>query len=412
MKNQYLSVATSKTLGLNNLSKFLEKKGRTIYKFGFGQSPFDPPINVIRSLQDNALRTDYTGVQGDLLLRQHIARFHKKANGLITNPEDILVAPGSKILLYTILLSHQDADVLVAAPSWVTYRPQTKLCNHHLINIPTTFENRWRITPETLESALSKKKKSDTILIINYPGNPDGLSYSKSEIEALTVVARKYKVLVISDEIYALLQFEKNHYSFANAYPERTITTTGLSKWCGAGGWRLGVALLSENLSAKFKQSICGIGSEVYSCATSPVQSAATEAYRSFDQMQIYLAKQIEILKAIGTYCFEMLRKNDIKLYPTEGGFYLFPDFSNYQSQLKAKGIQTSEALCHQLLNELGIAMLPGTAFGMEPAKLVTRLAFVDFKDPLHKLNDIDLRKICPKIITGMEKLEHWIQQL
>ena len=113
--------------------------------------------------------------------------------------------------------------------------------------------------------------------------------------------------------------------------PERTITTTGLSKWCGGGGWRFGAAFLYENIEPEFKQVLIGIGSETYSCAPAPVQMAAKVAYQNYDDTLEYLSKQTNILKQIGNYCSEQLNASKARVHAPEGGFYLFLDFSILQ---------------------------------------------------------------------------------
>jgi aspartate aminotransferase len=137
-------------------------------------------------------------------------------------------------------------------------------------------------------------------MVFNYPGNPDGLTYTESELTALTTVFRKYNILVISDEIYGLLNHQGNHVSLARFYPEGTIITTGLSKWCGAGGWRLGVALLPTTIEEKLKKTMIGIASETYSCASTPVQYAAIDAYQIGPDVEAYLAHQRRILNRVG----------------------------------------------------------------------------------------------------------------
>jgi aspartate aminotransferase len=216
---------------------------------------------------------------------------------------------------------------------------------------------------------------------------------------------------VISDEIYGLLDYRHNHLSFANFYPDKTITTTGLSKWCGAGGWRFGAAFLYENIEAEFKQALIGIGSETYSCAPTPVQMAAKVAYSNFDRIRDYLKRQTDILKEIGTYCAERLSLSGIRVHQPEGGFYIFPDFALLTERLHTKGIFTSVELCQHLLKDTGVALLPASAFGFEHNHLSVRLAFVDFENPLAKSN-FDLKTDCPNVVEGIDKICAWVANL
>ncbi len=407
----YRKVEESQTLLINTQAKALEAQNKEIIKFGFGQSPFLPPPKVINALKESAHRKEYSSVQGDLDLRKLMSAFHLAHNGLKVDPDNILVAPGSKILLYTIMLAFEKADVLIPVPSWVSYAPQALLAGHHLIKVNTSFEERWRINPKTIEEAIKNKKYQASIMILNYPGNPDGLTYSPSELQEIAVVAKAHKILVISDEIYGLLTFDKSHKSFSNYYPERTITTTGLSKWCGAGGWRLGAAFLYDGIEKEFKQALIGIGSETYSCAPTPVQIAAKEAYKSYDDIEDYLNTQTEILQKIGLYCAEKLNAVHIGVHSPQGGFYIFLDFSKHRESLSKKGVTSSNKLCEVLLKETGVMILPSTAFGFSKDYLGARLAFVDFDEPSNK-EEFMLTKACPRIIKGINLIVNWIGSL
>ena len=218
-------------------------------------------------------------------------------------------------------------------------------------------------------------------------------------------------MLVISDEIYGLLNHNKSHLSFSNYYPERTITTTGLSKWCGAGGWRFGAAFLYRNIEPQLKQALLGIASETYSCAPTPVQIAARTAYRDYNETTSYLDYQINILKQIGNYCSKTLNSSKIKVHPPEGGFYIFPDFSYYKERLNKRGILTSNQLCERLLERTGVVLLPATAFGFNDDYLAARLAYVDFIEPKDgKIFNLDTD--CPNVIDGIEKICNYIENI
>ncbi len=407
----YRKVEESQTLLINTQSKNLAAQNRKIIKFGFGQSPFLPPKSVMKALEKAVHHKEYSSVQGDSELRENIARFHKAHNGLQVLPENILVAPGSKILIYNILLAFEKADVFIPAPAWVSYAPQAMLAGHNIVKLKTSFENRWRINAETIMDAAKSKIHDISIMILNYPGNPDGLTYTEDELRDIAKAAKALNILVISDEIYGLLDYSHTHLSFANYYPERTITTTGLSKWCGAGGWRLGAALLYDNIEPEFKQALIGIGSETYSCAPTPVQIAARVAYNSYDEMKAYLGQQTEALQQIGNYCAERLSSVFVQVHPPQGGFYIFPDFSPFKARFNASGITTSNELCQRLLNETGVAILPASAFGFEEELLAARLAFVDFEDPIGKYK-FDINVHAANVLEGIDQICKWLSKI
>lgn len=407
----YRKVQESQTLLINSQSKRLEEDNVDIVKFGFGQSPFLPPKPVQHALRGAVHHKEYTSVQGDQTLRELIATFHQEHNGLKTHPENILIAPGSKILIFNILLAFQKADIFIPAPAWVSYAPQAQLIGHNTIKVASCREQKWRVTPESLEVSLQSKQHKESVLILNYPGNPDGLTYTEDELEAIANHSHKNNMLVIADEIYGLLDHGMSHHSFANYYPEWTITTTGLSKWCGAGGWRFGAALLSDKLASDMKQTLIGIGSETYSCAPAPVQVAAKEAYKSFQDMRGYIKWQTSILSQLGNHCADKLNEANISTFHPQGGFYLFPDFSHYQEKLKSLNIRTSADMCQRILQDAGVAILPGSAFGMPEKELVARLAYVDFQSPNEESKFI-AEEHAPKVLMGIRRLSEWVKYM
>ena len=411
-----VSVEKSQTLLLNEQSRQLESEGQDIVKFGFGQSPFLPPQWVRKELAEHAAAKEYTPVQGLAALRETVAEFHGQLEGREVQAQDVFIAPGSKILLYCILRTVTQADVLIPAPAWVSYAPQASLCGHTAIRLTTSHEARWRVTPEVIEDAVRSKKDAGTptVMILNYPGNPDGLSYTAEELEAIAQIVRKHQILVISDEIYGLLHHQGEHISLARYCPERTIVTTGLSKWCGAGGWRLGVALLPADCNAAFREGMLGIASETYSCAPAPVQYAAITAYQDSDALQQYLQGQRKALAFCGGWSQQQLVGNSqVRVHPPEGGFYLFLDFMAYADALKQRGINDSDALCMDLLAKTGVAILPGTAFGMEPDYYSARLAYVDFDgEAVLQKGQYDISHDFPNIEAGIKRIIGYFDSL
>jgi aspartate aminotransferase len=412
----------SETLVVNEQSQIKENQGNLIYKFGFGQSPFHPPTHIINVVKQHAHRKEYMAVQGHLKLREAVAAFHHAIDQIDISADRVIIAPGSKILIFSIMACFKTADIFLLTPSWVSYEPQAKLAGHPVTRIHTSYNDRWRLTPELLESACHSRqdKQRPIIMVLNYPGNPDGLTYTESELKAIADVARRHHILIISDEIYGLLNYNGDHRSLARYYPEGTIVTSGLSKWCGAGGWRLGVALLPKSLESSLKPCLIGVGSETYSCVTCAIQEAAVSAYKNTPQMQDYLAHQRRILSLAGQYVYQTLHHAGVRVHPPQGGFYVNPDFTPYTRSLAAKGISTSEELCSQLLQDTGVVLLPGPAFGYAPDQLVTRLAFVDFegKQALaaseewgldQPLTDSFLTQYMHKIGDGIDKLIDWL---
>lgn len=379
---QYLRpVKKSGTLVANELIQKRRQQNLPTYAFGFGQSPFPPMQRAIDALQKNAFQKYYAPVQGIAPLRERAAAFHEAAEGAKVPASRILVADGSKNLLFTAMQAFQKADIFIPAPAWVSYAPQAAILGHRAIPVTTSFESRWRVTPEAMERALAQKAAKDvpSMLILNHPGNPEGLGYTAEEMRALAGIFRKHNVIVLSDEIYGLLNHKGEHRSLALDYPEGAIVTGGLSKWCGAGGWRLGIAMLPESLDGAFKEAMLAIASETYSCASTPIQYAACEAYIWDEVTKDYLAHQRRILSLSGDWIADRLDKAGIRVHRPEGAFYLFLDFSAHAEALRQAGIASSQQLCDSLLRDTGVSILYGDVFGMPSNHLSARLAYVDF---------------------------------
>jgi aspartate aminotransferase len=411
--SQYLRKSKhSETLQINQLSLSRAENDQPVFKFGFGQSPFPVPVEITKELANSAYRKEYMSVQGHLPLREAIANFHKEKEGKNWQAENIIVGSGSKILLFCVMAAFEQAEILLPAPSWVSYEPQGQLAGHKVTWLTTTFDEKWHLTPEQLDQYCLKRDNPEIplILVLNYPSNPTGQTYNRAELCALAVVMRKHNVVVIADEIYSLLSYEKDYSSIADFYPEGCIVSSGLSKWCGAGGWRLGFMHIPPQIE-NLLSTVIGVASETYSCAPSPIQVAATKAYASSSNTNIFLTKQIKLLSEISRYSAEKLKGIGVKVHAAEGGFYLFPDFCAFSTKLKNRDIETSEQLATALMEETGIALLPGSAFGMPDHSLTTRLAFVDF-DGSQILSDDKKELEYNKVKEGISLLCQWLLSL
>ncbi len=421
----FRTVEKSQTLLLNEQSRQLQADGVDVIKFGFGQSPFSPPDNVIEEYKKYIDYHFYSPVQGLPQLCEAVAEFHNKIDGLDIQAADVLIAPGSKMLIYAAIGMFEGVDVLIPAPAWVSYAPQAILWAQQVVRIDTSFAEKWNITPDSLERAITGREDNakDALLILNYPGNPSGVTYTADELQAIADICRKYGVYVVSDEIYGLLHHAGRHVSLMHYYPERTLVTTGLSKWCGAGGWRIGALLLDSALAKQVKHTLLGIASETYSCNSTPAQYAAIAAYCFDGHMARYVECQRRIIKAIGQQVATMLREVGVNVHTPEGGFYLLPDFSPFADKLRNVQISNSQQLCSRLLADTGVALLPADAFGLRPDILAARLAYVDFdgktalqaamQQPTDAMIDTDfINRYAPKVVEGAQRICNWLSSL
>jgi len=168
------------------------------------------------------------------------------------------------------------------------------------------------------------------------------------------------------------------HKSIVPFYPAGTIFSGGLSKWCGAGGWRLGVFIIPETMKWLL-DAMATVASETFTSTCAPIQYAAVSAFQEDEKIDTYLRACRKILHALGQNLFRKLRDGGALIEEPEGGFYLLPDFSPFASSLKARGITDSPSFCERLLKDTGVAIIPGYAFGREKSELTARLAYVNF---------------------------------
>lgn len=410
----------SDTLAINELSKKLIANGKNVYRFGLGQSPFPVPDNIVDALRLHAPQKDYLPVKGLLALREAVADFHRRKDGVNATADGVIIGPGSKELLFLLQLVF-NGDIIIVSPCWVSYIPQAIILGKKNSVIHSSFEDKWHLTPELFREYLSKRNSTEhSLLILNYPGNPDGVSYSEESLKEIAELARANNIIILSDEIYGQLHHQGKHISISKFYPEGTIISSGLSKWCGAGGWRLGTFTFPKNLFL-FLDKMAIVASETYTSVSAPIQYAAIQAFKGGNEMEEYLVHVRRILSSLGNECALILKKSNIKVHDPVGGFYLFIDFSEHVKKLNAKGITTSSELCKQLLDQTGVAILHGSSFNRKPFELSARLAYVDFDGaralaasktlPLHENLPDDFNKTyCPRVIEGVEKLVKWLE--
>jgi len=411
----------SATLAINEKSNKLINQGKTVYKLGLGQSPFPVPEIIQEALRRNAHQKDYLPVKGLMQLRGAVADFNFRNQGIKCSPEDIMIGPGSKELIFILQLVYY-GELIIPTPSWVSYSPQARIIGRHVTWVPTFEDNDWRLSPEKLDLIYRSDPDRPRIVILNYPSNPTGSTYPKERLKQLAEVARKYSVVLVSDETYGMLDHSGNHVSIAQYYPEGTIISSGLSKWAGAGGWRLGTFTFPENLRW-LQNAMAIVASETYTSTCAPIQWAAVTAFQEHQEINEYLFHSRRILKELGNFMANKLMSKNVTMPVPKGAFYLFPNFNNYREKLAARGILTSVELCEAVLQETGVAFLPGLDFGRQPEELTCRIAYVDFDGKLvmqkamteYASKPIDedfLRKYCNKTVIATEKLEAWLDSL
>ncbi|MDD4307783.1 MAG: pyridoxal phosphate-dependent aminotransferase, partial [Thermoplasmata archaeon] len=349
-------------------------------------------------------------------LRKAVADYHSQVDGVEIKPDNVLVGPGSKMLMYLLQLSFY-GETIAPTPCWVSYIPQAQLIGRPVQLLNTTFEDKWHISATGLAELCESEQDPyrPRLLILNYPGNPDGGTYSADELKEIAAVARKYEIVVMSDEIYAQMHHKGEHVSIAKFYPEGTIISSGLSKWAAAGGWRLGTFAFPDELDW-LRSGITDAASQTYSSVASPVQWAGVTAYKGGPELDRYLWQVRRVFRELSTSCADMLRESGARIHTPEGGFYLFPDYSPLADNLEKRGITSSKDLCEAFLNEKHVATVPGSAFSRPECELTFRMSYVNFdgtkaleageKVPLNEpLPDGFLEKYCGKTLEATSKI-------
>jgi aspartate aminotransferase len=413
------SLSQSATLAINEQSARLQADGRRVYKLGLGQSPFPVPQPVVEALKSHAHEKDYLAVKGLRELRAAVAAYHRRSEGISYGEDDVMVGPGSKELMFVLQLVYY-GDLVITTPSWVSYAPQAQIIGRQIRWVHTEAASNWRLMPEELDRLCQQDSDRPRIVILNYPSNPTGMTYTTDELRELARVARRHRVVLLSDEIYGPLHHRGQHVSIARFYPEGTIISGGLSKWCGAGGWRLGTFTFPRTLRW-LQDSMAVVASETYTSTTAPIQYAAVRAFEGGYELEGYLFQSRRILRALGRHIYERLRGAGIACTAPTGAFYLFPDFEPLREALAQRGISTSRELCDRLLEETGVAILPGEAFGCAPRELTARLAYVNFDgaralvaaEEIPKDSGLGrdfLEKYCTQTVAAIDELARWLK--
>jgi aspartate aminotransferase len=419
-------IPPSATLAINELITTIRESGEQIYHMGFGESPFPVHSLIRKALCENSWRQRYLPTQGILELREQISKFYQTMFGLQYAPEQVVVGPGSKPLMFAALTA-LDGPIFLPAPSWVSYQHMGRFLSRDVHHIVTHSENSYRLEPELLELALrafSPERDQQKVLVLNYPCNPTGHTFSAQELREITEVAREYNVIVLSDEIYALTHFrDQEHHSIAEFYPEGTLISSGLSKDRSLGGYRLGTLLMPPD-EKQLKRSILAVGSEIWSSVSAPIQYAGIEAYRTDTKLVDYMRDCAIVHELVTRYAYQRIHDMGVSCPYPQGAFYLFPDWNSRKEALQKKGVTTSNELAQHLLKNWFLASLPSSEFGMPPDDLSLRLATVDYDGSLAYKTFKKKRRytiknpkefvesIAPSVVEGCNQLERFTAQL
>ncbi|MBI4367097.1 MAG: pyridoxal phosphate-dependent aminotransferase [Deltaproteobacteria bacterium] len=357
-------IKDSPTLAATARAKALAAKGVPIINFGPGEPDFDTPDHIKQACME-ALRagaTKYGAVAGEMQLRVAICEKLRRENGLAYAPEEIVVTCGAKAAIYAVFqaLVNPGDEVIIPAPYWVSYADQVLLCDGTPVIVATPETNGFKLTPETLDQAITPRTK---LLVIGSPCNPTGSVYSRSELTALAIVCERRNILVLSDEIYEHLTYAPAAFaSFGTAAPahrEQTILVNGVSKAYAMTGWRIGFAAGPKAVI----QRMVTWQSQVVTHPTRFAQLGAVAAYTgpqdTVARMRAAFAERRDAIVAA-------LRKiPGVTCVRPDGAFYVFPNIQAYLGRRwRDQTIGSSMQLADYLLDQAHIAVVAGEGFG------------------------------------------------
>lgn len=353
----------SPTLAMAAKTRELKAQGKDIIGLSLGEPDFNIP-EIIKQAAIEAINQNYSKyspIDGFLELREAICEKFERDNLLIYKPSQIVVSTGAKQSLANaaLVMLNEGDEVILPAPYWVSYSEIIKIAQGVPVEVPTTIENNFKITPQQLEKAITPRTK---MIWFNSPSNPSGAVYTKQELENLAVVLRKYpNIFIVSDEIYEYINFTETYTSIAqiDGLYDRTITINGVSKAFAMTGWRIGYLAAPEWI-AKACYKIQG---QITSGANTIAQRATITALKTpittFQYMKDEFRKRRDIV-------VNLLREvKGFKVYEPQGAFYVFPDISYFFGKiLRGRKINTASDFALYLLEEAGVATVTGEAFG------------------------------------------------
>ncbi len=344
---------------------------------GFGEAglPVLPPL--VEVLAAAGERNRYGPVVGSLEARTAAAGWFTR-RGVATEAEQIVYSPGSKPLLFA-LLAAIDGDLVLPRPAWVSYAAQAALLNRDVIHVPIPPQAGGVPDPDRLDNALRQAKERGAqpgVLVITIPDNPTGTIATPKHVQAVCRIAERYRLAIICDEIYAELCHHHAAPSAVTYLPERTVVTSGLSKSLALGGWRIGYARTPDSAWGRcLHRKLTGIASEVWSSLAAPMQAVAAHVLTDRADVVDHIDASRRLHARVASAVHAELIRAGAQCRTPQAGFYLYPDFAPIEHILATRGITTSDELAATLLEEHGIAVLPGQAFGDLPSTMTIRVA-------------------------------------
>ncbi|HEX5287757.1 MAG TPA: pyridoxal phosphate-dependent aminotransferase [Streptosporangiaceae bacterium] len=372
-------VPVSATLAANEILDTRRLRGLPVLPLAFGEAGLPVHPRLREELAAASGQGGYGPVAGIPALREAVAGYWTR-RGLPTGPGAVVAGPGSKPLLFAVLMAI-GTDVAVPRPSWVSYAAQARLIGVTPHFVPAVPGEGGICDPAALEAvvvAAAAAGRPIRSVVTTIPDNPTGRLASPAAVEALAAVAARHDLIIISDEIYRDLVHDPGaaFLSPAAVAPDRTVITTALSKSLALGGWRIGAARLPEGpLGQAITERLRGVGSEIWSAPAVPVQQAAAVGFREPPEIAKRIAQSRSLHATVVRAVAGLCRAAGLSVPAPQAAFYLYPDFSAWRQPLARRGIVTGADLASCLVERYGAGTLPASAFGERPEDLRLRLA-------------------------------------
>ncbi|MBQ3054301.1 MAG: pyridoxal phosphate-dependent aminotransferase [Clostridia bacterium] len=388
-----LAVSPSSTLAINSKFKAMKAEGIDVVGFGTGEPDFDTPENIKTAAKlaiDNGF-TKYTPASGTNELKNAICYKLKRDNGINYDLSNIVVSNGAKHSLMNVFTAICDPgdEIIIPSPFWVSYPEIVRLADGVPVIVDTLENSEFKLSAEDFEKAITPKTRG---IIINSPGNPNGMVYSKEELKALADVALKHGLYIVSDEVYEHLTYDGHKHisiaSFGPEYKEATIIVNAVSKTYSMTGWRIGYTASSEPLA----KAMANIQSHSTSNPNSIAQIAATEALIG-DLSAVEMMKK-EFVKRRDYMCQRINKIKGVSCKKPQGAFYILLNISQLKGKtLYGKTIKTSDDFGEILLEKALVAVVPCSGFGNDD---FVRLSYATSMET---------------IIKGMDRLETFLNE-
>jgi aspartate/methionine/tyrosine aminotransferase len=379
LMTSHTGVPVSATLAANEILHSRRLRGLPVLPLAFGEAGLPVHPRLREELAAASGRGGYGPVAGIPALREAVAGYWTR-RGLPTSPGAVVAGPGSKPLLFAVLMAI-GTDVAVPRPSWVSYAAQARLIGVTPHFVPAVPGEGGICDPAALEAvvvAAAAAGRPIRAVITTIPDNPTGRLASPAAVQALAAVAARHDLIIISDEIYRDLVHDPGatFLSPAAVAPDRTVVTTALSKSLALGGWRIGAARLPAGpLGQAITERLRGVASEIWSAPAVPVQHAAAVGFSEPPEIAERIARSrslhARVVRAVAGLCSAA----GLSVPAPQAAFYLYPDFSAWRQPLLRRGIATGEDLAGCLVERYGAGTLPASAFGERPEDLRLRLA-------------------------------------